>query len=141
MGAKRKLSRLNGDEQGVAAIEFALVMPFLMVMFMAIVSYGGYFWIAHAVQQLANDGARAAIAGLDDAERQILAKASLGQDVGGYAYLDSTSAQVSVSSQGQRLAVQVDYDASGSPFWAMDELVPMPSSTIHREAVVRLGGY
>lgn len=141
MDGKSSLVKLNGDERGVAAIEFAIVLPFLLVVLIGIVCYGGYFWTAHAVQQMANDGARAAVAGLDDAERRSLAEASLQGAMTEYVYLAGSAAQVSVDSQGQRIAVRVAYDASDSVFWAMNEFVPMPSPTIRRQAVVRVGGY
>jgi len=141
MGRSRRVPGLRRDERGVAAIEFAIVVPFLLLLLLGIVSYGGYFWIAHAVQQLANDGARAAVGGLDDTERRSLAQSSMTNAMTSYAYLTSSAAQVTVDSQGQRIAIRVAYDASASPFWAMRTIVPMPSSTIRREAVVRLGGY
>lgn len=129
------------DERGVAAIEFAFVGPVLIVLMFAIVCYGGYFWIAHAVQQLANDSARAAIAGLDDAERSALAKSSLDAGMVDYAYLSPSAAAVSVERSNQKLSVKVVYDATNSGFWGMAKLVPMPSPRIERSAAVRLGGY
>lgn len=132
---------LQSDERGVAAIEFAFVGPILIVLLMGILCYGGYFWIAHAVQQLANDSARAAIAGLDDTERRSLAQSSLASGLTQYGYLKPSAAVVSVSNKNQELSIHVVYDASGSAFWGMSQLVPMPSSRIERRAVVRLGGY
>lgn len=129
------------DEDGAAAVEFAFVGPILIMLMFSILCYGGYFWIAHAVQQLANDSARAAVSGLDDAERTSLAKASLTSGMGQYAYLNPKAAVVTVAHQNQDIAINVVYDASGSAFWGMSKLVPMPSSKIERRAVVRLGGY
>lgn len=138
MGLTRKLPR---DERGAAAVEFAFVGPILIMLIMGILCYGGYFWIAHAVQQLANDSARAAIAGLDDAERRSLAQSSLSSGMSQYGYLEPANAAVTVAREDQELAIHVVYDASGSAFWGMSQLVPMPSSRIERRAVVRLGGY
>jgi Flp pilus assembly protein TadG len=140
----RKSNRRNSfrnDERGVAAIEFAFVGPILIILMFAIVCYGGYFWIAHAVQQLANDSARAAISGLDDAERRALAQTSLSSGMVEYAYLNPSSAAVSVERSNQQLSIRVVYDASESGFWGMAKLVPMPSPQIERSAAVRLGGY
>lgn len=141
MGAVKGRSCFGRDEQGAAAVEFAFVGPILIMLMFAILCYGGYFWIAHAVQQLANDSARAAIAGLDDAERRSLAEASLTAGMTQYAYLDPAAAEVTVARQNQDVSINVIYDASGSAFWGMSGLVPMPSATIERRAVVRLGGY
>lgn len=141
MATSDRRKSFRRDEQGVAAIEFAFVGPILIVLMFAIVCYGGYFWIAHAVQQLANDSARAAIAGLDDAERGALARSSLDAGVADYAYLNRSAAAITVVRTNQKLSIKVIYDASDSGFWGMAKLVPMPSPRIERSAAVRLGGY
>lgn len=110
-------------------------------MLLGIISYGGYFWTAHAVQQIANDAARTAIGGLDAAERSTLAKSVLDAEVGAYAFLNAGDAVVAVDDKNQTVTVRVAYDATATPFWAFKTIVPMPSSTIHRSATVRLGGY
>ena len=141
MRASDRRNSFRKDERGVAAIEFAFVGPILIVLMFAIVCYGGYFWIAHAVQQLANDSARAAISGLDDTERRTLAQRSLTAGMNDYAYLNPTGTAVTVVRSSDRLSVKVVYDASDSGFWGMAKLVPMPSPKIERSAAVRLGGY
>ena len=55
--------RLGRDRSGATAVEFAFLAPVLIFILMGITGYGGYFWISHSVQQLANDAARAAIPG------------------------------------------------------------------------------
>ena len=40
-------------------MEFAIVAPVLVMLVFGILMYGGYFLMAHSVQQLANDAARA----------------------------------------------------------------------------------
>lgn len=113
----------------------------LILLLVGMISYGGYFWLAHSVQQLANDGARAALAGLDESERSTLANASVRNGLAGYAYLVPAKTAVSVEGTSQELIIQVNYDASTSPAFALKDIVPMPSTTIRRQAVVRLGGY
>ena len=39
--------RAMAESRGNAAIEFALVAPVFLLFVMGIVSYGGYFWLAH----------------------------------------------------------------------------------------------
>lgn len=53
-------ARRRGRE-GVAAVEFALVGPILVLLLIGIVVYGGWFLMAQSVQALASEGARAAI--------------------------------------------------------------------------------
>lgn len=140
-GKTNTLARLLRRQDGAAAVEFAIVGPMLVVLLMGIAGWGGFFWISHAVQQVANDAARAAIAGLDAAERQTLAGQVLSDQIADYAWLKSSSAQVIVVTDGEQVTVNVTYDASHTPFWSMKGIVPLPSSTIARSATVRLGGY
>lgn len=129
------------DSRGTAAVEFALVLPFLATVLFGIVSYGGWFWTAHNLQQLANDSARAALAGLDAAERSQLATDAFNEEISGYGELKPSAAVVSVEDQGDVINVKISYDASASPFWAFRAWLPMPSSIVVRSAVVREGGY
>ena len=126
---------------GASAVEFAIIGPAFIVLLMGIMSYGGYFWLAHAVQQLANDSARAAVAGLSASERQSLAQSTINSEVQSYAFLNASSATVSVTSQTNAMTVSVAYNASNTPFFSLSGLVPMPSSTISRDATIKLAGY
>src|ERR1700761_8291537 len=78
---------IGRDERGAAVVEFAIIGPAFVVILLGIMSYGGYFWLAHSVQQLANDGARAAVAGLDANERQQLAQAAITSELQNYVLL------------------------------------------------------
>lgn len=133
--------RRHGAEDGATAVEFALLSPVLVLMLAGISGYGGYFWISHSVQQLANDAARAAVAGLDTTERTSLAQQAVSSETGGYSALDGSRVTTILNVNASALTVSVTYDASGSPFWAMRGLAPMPSTTVVRQAVIRLGGY
>jgi Flp pilus assembly protein TadG len=125
---------------GAAAVEFAIVGPVFVLMLLGIVSYGGYFWLAHSVQQLANDGARSAVAGLSATERQQLAQATITAEVSNYASLNASLMTVTESEQSQAITVTVNYNAADSGFW-LASIVPMPSTTIQRSATVKMGGY
>jgi Flp pilus assembly protein TadG len=136
-----RLRSFRRADDGAVLVEFAIVGPILIVLLFGIVAYGGYFWLSHAVQQVANDAARAAVGGLDSAERTSLAQSSLTSSIGSYAFLQPQSAHVTVAGDSTNLRVSIAYDASSAPFWAMQGLLPMPSSTITRQASIRLGGY
>lgn len=141
MAKVENIRAFRRSDSGAVLVEFAIVGPILVVMLFGIVAYGGYFWLSHAVQQVANDAARAAVGGLDSAERSALAQSSLTGSIGSYAFLQAQSANVTVDGDSTNLRVSIAYDASSAPFWAMKGLLPMPDSTITRQASIRLGGY
>lgn len=126
--------------RGVAAIEFAMVAPLLILMMLGMVVYGGWFWMAHSVQSLASEGARAAIAGLDPIEREALARSFVGAQVGDLG-LRADRASIHVESTASVVRVNVAYDASDHPLMALAAIIPSPPRVIRRTAVVRLGGY
>jgi Flp pilus assembly protein TadG len=110
-------------------------------MLFGIASYSGYFLLSHSIQQIANDAARSALGGLNAIERQSLAQQIIVSESPYYGSLNLARTKVIVSDTANLLTVSVSYDASGSGFWAAQGLLPMPSSTITRVAMIRLGGY
>jgi Flp pilus assembly protein TadG len=138
---ERVWRRLREDPCGSTAVEFAILSPILLLLLLGTVVYGGYFMLAHSLQQMANDAARAAVSGLSASERQTLASDCMVSELGAYSYLQPRSLQLGYQQQGQVATVQLAYDASGSPLWALNGLLPMPAPLIVRTASVRLGGY
>lgn len=141
MKRRAKQKTVRGAESGAVAVEFAILGPVFLVMLIGILVWGQYFWVAHTVQQLANDSARAALAGLDTAERESLARATLAEEVADYPSLRAAAAAVSVENHSDRLTVSIRYDTAQDAFRAFDGLVPSPPKTVLRQASVRLGGY
>lgn len=140
MRACLSLPASRRDRRGIAAIEFAMVAPLLILMMLGMVVYGGWFWMAHSVQSLASEGARAAIAGLDPVERETLARGFVTTQVGDLG-LQPQRASVEVESTTGVIRVNVAYDISDHPLMALSAIVPSPPRIIRRTAVVRLGGY
>ena len=122
-------------------MEFAILGPVLVLLLLGIMVYGGYFLMAHSVQQLANDAARAALGGLSDSERQQLAANCLANELHTYSFLNPKLVQLAYADQSQVMTVNIAYDASGSPLWALNGVIPMPSSDIVRSASVQVGGF
>ena len=58
MRARRTLRRLSADESGVVAVEFALILPFILVFLFAIIDFGQIFNHVNDANQIAADGAR-----------------------------------------------------------------------------------
>ena len=132
-------ARLRGRE-GVAAVEFALVGPILVLLLIGIVVYGGWFLMAQSVQALASEGARAAIGGLDAAERDGLARREVSEAVRGVA-LNPDHTTIEVMEDAGRLRVVVVYDASDSLIMALGGMLPRQPSVIRSSAVIHVGEY
>lgn len=136
-----RIGRFGRNQSGVVAVEFAFLAPMLIFILMGIIGYGGYFWMSHSLQQMANDAARAAIPGLNAAERASLAKASVDKSASDYAQLTASKVSTQVIDADGRLTVRVSYDAAQSFAFAVRGLAPMPSDQIRRQASIQLGGY
>lgn len=127
--------------QGSAAIEFALVGPLLIMMLVGMVVYGGWLWLAQSVQTLATESARAAIGGLNTAERISLAKAFVAAEAEGVGGLGLDHLTVTAETDEEAIRVRIAFDASDHPIMMMSGLLPSPPSVIERTAIVRIGGY
>lgn len=133
--------RISTDVSGAMAVEFALVGPLFIFLLIGMVVYGGWFWMAQGVQSLSAEGARAAIAGLDAAERETLARAAVRDGAADAGAFTAGDLAVRVASDAQSIQVSVSYDASGHPLMALSGLVPSPPRTITRSSTIRVGGY
>jgi Flp pilus assembly protein TadG len=126
---------------GGAAVEFAIIGPMLLLILSGIFTYGGYFLTAHTVQQITNDAARAALAGLDDEERSLLAREAAEAGIRGQAFMRGDLSRLDVARSGAALSIAVTYDASDDMYWSLQALLPVPSPNISRTATIRLGGF
>lgn len=133
--------RIAAEVSGAVAIEFALVGPLFIFLLVGTVVYGGWFWMAQGVQHLSSEGARAAIAGLDAAERETLARNAVRDGAAGAGAFRAGDLAVRVASDARSIQVSVSYDASAHPLMALSGLVPSPPRTITRSSTIRVGGY
>lgn len=131
----------RGRREGSAAVEFALTGPLMIVMVMSMVVYGGWLWLAQSVQTLATESARAAVAGLDPAERIRLATAFVEAEAPNTAGLSRDRLSVAVTSDAAAIRVQIAFDVHDHPLMAMATILPAPPMVIRRQAVVRTGGF
>jgi Flp pilus assembly protein TadG len=140
----KRVSIALRNERGVAAIEFAIVAPVFFLMVFGLLAYAVYFGIAHSVQQLAADAARASVAGISASERAALVQSNIQSSIGNYPLLDPGRLTVAASPSGadpNLFSVDLRYDASGNTIFFLEGLVPMPPKVIERQAVIRRGGY
>lgn len=118
-------------------VEFAIILPILLLLLFGILTYGTYYYTAHTVQQLANDGARSTLAGMTATERKTLAKDAVLQAATGAINVDRLA--IDTTDNDPFVRVSVRYDASDSPLFKIN-VVPLPDPVIRRTAAVRMGG-
>lgn len=127
--------------RGAAAVEFAIVAPIFILTLMTLIAFALYLSAAHAVQQIAADAARAAVAGLTETERSELASRYIDLAASDYPLIDGQSLTVHVGDgdvPGQ-FTVSLAYDANGLPLWNLFTYA-LPGRTIERYATIRIGG-
>jgi len=77
--APRDLRAVGRDERGVAAVEMALLMPFVILLLMGIIQFGALFFLQNNMVNVANDVVRRfAVGDLSESEAESLASSRLG---------------------------------------------------------------
>jgi Flp pilus assembly protein TadG len=108
LGRVRSLRRFS-DERGQAMVEFALVLPILLLLVFSLFEFGSAFWTHQQLAAAANEGAREAIVSAHDSDREGEIQAAARGAAPG---LDSSRMTVSVVSQwesGDPVTVTVTY--------------------------------
>jgi len=130
-------SDFKNGRAGAAAIEFAIVGPFFLLLVVGMIVYGGWLWMAHSVQAAVSEGARAAVAGLDPAERDQLARDGVAEHLRNVG-LKKGDASIETSVDGRFFRVVVAYDAGRHPLMALAPLTVSPPKVIRRAAVIQI---
>ena len=130
-------SDFKNRRAGAAAIEFAIVGPFFLLLVVGMIVYGGWLWMAHSVQAAVSEGARAAVAGLDPAERDQLARDGVAEHLRNLG-LKKGDASIETSVDGRFFRVVVAYDAGRHPLMALAPLTVSPPKVIRRAAVIQI---
>ncbi len=139
---KRSQGLLNCT-QGSSAVEFALLVPVLLVLFAGIMVFGIYLGASHHLRQLASDAARASIAGVSDDERVQLARQRVSAAlVEGTMFKPGTViVQVGTDPNDATLyTVTLSFDARSLGFSGLSGLVPLPPDLIRSSVSIRRGG-
>lgn len=138
----KRLLSLMKCRSGGSAVEFAIVAPILFLTLFSLIGYGIYLSAAHAVQQIAADAARTAVAGLNPAEREQLVRNYFTMSTMNHALLDMRNFTLQVRDDPQnpnQFTVSVDYDASELPIFSLYSYA-MPDPHIRRFSTMRIGG-
>ncbi|MBN8969166.1 MAG: pilus assembly protein [Rhizobiales bacterium] len=129
---------------GASAVEFALILPVLLMLVFGIVVFGSYLAVVHGVQQLAAEAARSSVAGLSEAERSSLASGYITTNVASYPLIAPSHLTVNAAtsrSDANVFVVTVNYDASDMFIYSLPSFVPAPPRRIVRAAAIPRGGY
>lgn len=142
---KRRITQIRSADDGISAIEFGFVAVLVFSLLMGFVVYGFYFATLIAIEQAVGEGARAAVAGLNDAERITLATDAVNRVLTGYGgLLDPSLTTVSVQNiigNPGLFEVTVSYDYANSPFADFAALIPTPTGGPTVSTTVSHGGY
>ncbi|MCV9960620.1 pilus assembly protein [Pararhizobium sp. BT-229] len=136
------LSRLRRNIEGAAALEFAIVAPLFFLVIFTMIGYGIYLSATHAIQQIAADAARTAVAGLSATERKSLANTFIQSSTLDYAFIDPDKLTIDVEDDVGNLnqfTVTIAYDSSELPIWKLFSFA-LPDDQIKRYATIRVGG-
>jgi Flp pilus assembly protein TadG len=136
------ISRLRKNNEGAAALEFAIVAPLFFLTIFTMIGYGIYLSASHAIQQIAADAARTAVAGLSQTERKSLANTFIQSATLDYAFINKDKLTVDVEddlSNLNQFTVTIAYDSSELPIWKLFSFA-LPDEQIKRYATIRLGG-
>lgn len=139
----RLLRRATEATGATAAVEFALTVPIMIALLFGGYVFGVYLGVAHSVQQLASEAARASIAGLSDTERASLARRFVTSTVASYGLLRPDALTVAAASSATDpdiFTVTLTYNTSGMGLSAFSGIVPMPTERLQRSGSVRRGG-
>ena len=124
-------NRRRGEE-GVAAVEFAIVVILLITLTFAIMEYGWFFYHMHQVNNAANAGVREAV--LPDASLNSV-EAVVNNGFGGpYDSVETAPADISEASSGDMVTVTVT-----TAYGALIGFVPTPS-TVSASATMQKEG-
>jgi Flp pilus assembly protein TadG len=132
------------DQDGVAALEFALVLPVLMALVFGIIAYGTMLSFRQTLSQAAAEGARqAAVAppGLPDADRETRARNAIAAALGSQAVCDTGGMRCTVTIDqacGVRACaiVRLEHDYAANPVVPAFGL-PLPTTLVY-EAVAEV---
>ncbi|AJE48841.1 TadE/TadG family type IV pilus assembly protein [Celeribacter indicus] len=113
----RRLQTFTRQDDGATAVEFALVLPFLLSVIFGIVCFGQYFALASSVQQLAAEAARASVVQFSPAAQKQVAEDFIRDARGKYAALDGARLDVAVQMESlpvSGITVTLSYDLAGT---------------------------
>ncbi len=126
--ARLRTGLTRRDERGAAAVEFALVLPLLLLLLFGIIAYGYMLSFRGSMSQAAAEGARAAAVSVDASKRESNARAAVEEALQAYGVSCSDpgmacafdAAPAGCASGTSCFQVRLTYDYDDEP------LIPLP---------------
>ncbi len=141
---RRHRNGLVFQTRGVAALEFAILSPVLILMLIGMVCFGLYLTYLHELQEIASSAARASVAGLSETERDTLAKQFVTYAVTNSSILSMADLTVTTSTSGSPAtvyAVTLDYQLKDTPLPLIAGFVSLSLADIVKTSTIQFGGY
>jgi Flp pilus assembly protein TadG len=80
----RQLLRRGRGQEGAAAVKFALILPFLMLLVFGIIDFGHYWYIGQVITNASREGARYGIIYRTDTSGKRIAPSALSPSISSY---------------------------------------------------------
>lgn len=114
IGTHDRNPRPLADASGTVSIEFAVLFPIFLALLFGVIVFGAQYSVRIALTYAAAEGGRAAMAGLDDAERRMLASAAVQGTLESLAPLvDPAEADIQIAfanqDDGEEITVSIGY--------------------------------
>ncbi len=142
--ARAGMRRTFHDTRGVAALEFAIVTPVMLLMILGMICFGAYYVFLHELQELSSAAARSSVGGLSQSERNNLAQQFVANAVAQSAILNMTDLTVATATSGTPAtdySVTVTYSLGDTPIPLLARLISVNLPNISRTSTVVFGGY
>ncbi|MFH1277905.1 MAG: TadE family protein [Candidatus Eisenbacteria bacterium] len=130
----RRMIDRKKDSRGQAVVEFALVLPLILLILLGITEFGRAFWTLNVVSQAAREGARLAAVGGDQAAVEarvmlVLDAANVTPASGGIVYTapDPTDPDPTVT-----VAVSSDFQFLSGNVLPISGTIPLSSTSVMR---------
>ncbi|NHK26543.1 pilus assembly protein [Parvularcula flava] len=138
-GRARHVSFRN-DENGVAAVEFAIIANVFILLLTGLCGFGIYLSASHSMQQLAAEAARSAVGGIDQAEQEGLARTHIAAKANDHPFLKAEHIATTVTHPDSSvITITVSYDTSHLPVLNMLTGLSLPQGTMTATSSVRVG--
>jgi Flp pilus assembly protein TadG len=111
-----RMRRKLRNEDGAAAVEFALIVGLLAVLIFGLLEYGLAFWQVQNLRSAAREGARvAAVRGNSTAVRSAMVDSSAGSLSGSWEYTQNRTCDDSDANKGQQVTIQIKNSSLSGP--------------------------